>query len=130
MRYCVIDLEAWAAAARTAAGHVPRTRQKREFRTAGQRIYRPASPQNPREKQTGLAAGVAVGYAAGMSFLLRTITRYAAQRLAANPRVREKAARAAQAAIDEGKRIAREENRAYAAGQAVRRTLNKLRGDR
>jgi hypothetical protein len=34
------------------------------------------------------------------------------------------------APYDEGKRIAREENRAYAAGQAVRRTLNKLRGDR
>lgn len=65
-----------------------------------------------------------------MSFLLRTIARYAAQRLAADPRVREKAARVAQAAIDEGKRIARDENRAHAAGQAVRRTLNKLRGDR
>jgi hypothetical protein len=48
----------------------------------------------------------------------------------ADPRVREKAAQAAQAAIDEGKRIVREENRAYAAGQAVGRTLNKLRGGR
>lgn len=130
MRYRVIDLEAWTTAARTAAGHVPRTRQQREFRTAGQRIYRPASPHNPRENETALAAGVAVGYAAGMSFLLRTIARYAAQRLAADPRVREKAARVTQAAIDEGKRIAREENRAYAAGQAIGRTLNKLRGDR
>ncbi|MCK4791438.1 MAG: hypothetical protein KAV87_47340 [Desulfobacteraceae bacterium] len=50
--------------------------------------------------------------------------------MAADPRVRDAAARAAQAAVEEGKRIAAEENRAYAAGQAVRRTLDKLRGDR
>jgi hypothetical protein len=65
-----------------------------------------------------------------MSFLLRNIARYAVQRLAADPRVRETAARAARATVEEGKRVAQEENRAYAAGQAVGRALHKLRGDR
>jgi len=65
-----------------------------------------------------------------MSFLLRNIARYAVRKLAADPRVRDAAARAAQAAVDEGKRIATEENRAYAAGQVVGRALHKLRGDR
>lgn len=65
-----------------------------------------------------------------MSFLLRNIARYAVQKLAADPRVREAAARGARAAVDEGKRIAAAENRAHAAGQAVGRALHKLRGDR
>ena len=64
-----------------------------------------------------------------MSFLLRNIARYAAQKLANDPRVREAAARGAQAALEEGKRIAAEENRAYAAGQALGRALHKLRGE-
>ena len=65
-----------------------------------------------------------------MSFLLRNIARYAAQKLAADPRVRDAAARGARAAVEEGKRIAAEENRAYAAGQALGRALHKLRGER
>ena len=65
-----------------------------------------------------------------MSFLLRNIARYAARKLAADPRVRDAAARGARAAVEEGKRIASEENRAYAAGQALGRALYKLRGDR
>ena len=65
-----------------------------------------------------------------MSFLLRNIARYAAQKLAADPRVRAAAARGAQAAVEEGKRVVAEEKRAYAAGQAVGRALHKLRGNR
>jgi hypothetical protein len=65
-----------------------------------------------------------------MAVLLRNIARYAAKKLAADPRVRDAAARGARAAVDEGKRIAAEENRAYAAGQTVGRVLRKLRGDR
>jgi len=65
-----------------------------------------------------------------MSFLLRHIGRYAAQILASDPRAREKAAKAASAVVNEAKQIAREEDKARAAGQAVRRAINKLQGDR
>ncbi len=64
-----------------------------------------------------------------MSLLLRQIARYAAQKLAANPKVREKAAEAARVAVDETRKIAREEDRARAAGRALRRALNKVRDD-
>ena len=65
-----------------------------------------------------------------MSFFLRNIVRYAAQKLASNPRVRETAAKAAHAVVDEAKQIAREEDKARAAGRALRRAMNKLQGDR
>ena len=65
-----------------------------------------------------------------MVFLLRNIARYAAQKIAADPRVREKAAEAARVAVGEARQIARGEDRARAAGRAVRRALNKLQGDR
>ncbi len=64
-----------------------------------------------------------------MAFLLRHIARYAARRLAASPRARELTASAARAAIEEGNRIARDENRPRAAGRALRRALGKLRGE-
>ena len=64
-----------------------------------------------------------------MSFLLRHIARYAAQKLAASPKAREMANKAARAVVDEGKQIARDENRARAAGRALRRAINRLRGD-
>ena len=63
-----------------------------------------------------------------MSFFLRHIGRYAAQKLASDPRVREKAAKVANVAVNEARRIAREEDRARAAGRAVRRAINKLQG--
>ncbi len=65
-----------------------------------------------------------------MSFLLRHIVRYAAQKLASDPRVREKAAEAARVVVGEARQIARGEGRAHAAGRAVRRAMNKLLGDR
>lgn len=65
-----------------------------------------------------------------MSFLLRQIGRYAAQRLASDPGAREKAARFASAVVKEAKRIAYEEERARAAGWAVRRAMNKLQPNR
>ncbi len=64
-----------------------------------------------------------------MAFLLRHIARYAAQKLAANPQAREAAAKAARVVVDEARQIAQREDKARAAGQAVRRALNKLRGD-
>ncbi len=65
-----------------------------------------------------------------MAFILRHIVRYAAQKIASNPQAREAAAKAARVVVDEAKQIAREEDRARAAGRAVRRALNKLQGDR
>ncbi len=63
-----------------------------------------------------------------MSFLLRHVARYAAQKLAADPRVREKAAKAARVVVDEAREIARGKDRARAAGRALRRAMNKLQG--
>ena len=65
-----------------------------------------------------------------MSFLLRHVARYAAQKLAADPRARETAAKAARVVVDEARQIAREEDRGRAAGRALRRVMNKMRGDR
>ena len=65
-----------------------------------------------------------------MAFFLRHIGRYAAQKLASDPRLREKAAKVASAVVSEASQIAREEDRARAAGRAVRRAMNKLRGVR
>ena len=65
-----------------------------------------------------------------MSSLLRHIGRYAAQKLASDPRAREKAAKVASVVVGEASRIARGEDRARAAGRAVRRVMNKLQGKR
>ncbi len=64
-----------------------------------------------------------------MSFLLRHIARYAAQKIASNPRAREAAAKATRAVVDEARQIARKEDKAWAAGRALRRAMNKLKGD-
>ncbi len=50
-----------------------------------------------------------------MSFILRNIVRYAAQKLASNPQVRESAAKAARVVVDEAEQIARREDKARAA---------------
>ncbi len=63
-----------------------------------------------------------------MSFLLRNVARYAAQKLASNPQVRETAAKAARVVVHEARQIASREDKARAAGRAVRRAMNKLQG--
>ena len=65
-----------------------------------------------------------------MSFLLRHIARYAAQKLASDPRVKEKAVKAARVVAGEARQIARGKDRARAAGRALRRAMKKLQGDR
>jgi hypothetical protein len=65
-----------------------------------------------------------------MSLFLRHIARYAAQKLTSDPRAREKAAKAARVVVGEAKQIARGEDRARAAGRALRRAINKVQGDR
>ena len=71
-----------------------------------------------------------IGYSSAMSVLFRQIARFAAQKIASDPQLRAKTAEAARHAVEEAKQIAREEDRAHAAGRAVRRALNRLQGDR
>ncbi len=65
-----------------------------------------------------------------MSFFVRHIARYAVRKLATNPRAREGAAKVVRAVGDEAKKIAREDDKARAAGKAFRRAKNKIQGDR
>ena len=65
-----------------------------------------------------------------MSFFLRHIARYAAQKLASDPRAKEKRVKAARAVAGEAKQIAVEQDRARAAGRALRRAINRLQGGR
>ena len=64
-----------------------------------------------------------------MSFLLRHIARYVAQKLASNPLAREKAAEVARVVVGEVRLIARGKDKTRAAGRALRRAMNKLQGD-
>ena len=65
-----------------------------------------------------------------MSVLLRQIARYVAQRVASDPQARENVVKGARGVVEEAKRIAKEDDRAYAAGRAFRRALNKLQSNR
>jgi hypothetical protein len=65
-------------------------------------------------------------YRDAMSMLLRQIARYAAQKVASDPVAKEKAIKAAHAVADQAKQIAKEDDRAFAAGQACRRAFDKL----
>ncbi len=60
-----------------------------------------------------------------MSFLLRNIARYAAQKLVSNPRARETAAKAARVVVDEARQIARREDKARADKRILTETLLK-----
>ena len=71
-----------------------------------------------------------IGYRAAMSVLLRQIARYVAQKAASDPKVREKAVKVARGVVEEVKQIAKEDDRAYAAGQAFRRAFDKLQNNR
>jgi hypothetical protein len=63
-----------------------------------------------------------------MSFILRNVARYAAQKLASDPKVREMATKAARVVVDEAEKITHREDKALNAGRAVRRAMNKLQG--
>ncbi len=65
-----------------------------------------------------------------MSFLLRHIARYAVQKLASDPWAMGKGAKAARVVVGKARQIARGEDRARAAGRALRRAMKKLQGDR
>jgi len=61
-----------------------------------------------------------------MPLPLHKIARYVAQKAASDPEAREKAVKIARGVVDQAKQIAKEDDRAYAAGRAVRRALDKL----
>ena len=65
-----------------------------------------------------------------MSLFLRQIARYAAQKFASNPWAQEKASKIARAAVSQAKEIANEDDRARAAGRALRRAIKRVQGDR
>ncbi len=65
-----------------------------------------------------------------MAVWFNHLVRFAAQRLAANPEVQQKAAETARTVVDEARLIVNDEDRARAAGRAFRRALNGLKGDR
>jgi len=63
-----------------------------------------------------------------MAFVLRNIARHAVKKIATDPEVRKKAAKAAKAVAKEVGEIAREKNKAYAFGWVIGRALHKLEG--
>ncbi len=65
-----------------------------------------------------------------MSLLLRQIARYVAQKAASDPQARDKAVSVARGVVAEAKQIAKQDDRAYAAGRALRRALDKLQSNR
>jgi hypothetical protein len=77
-----------------------------------------------------LAENVGIDYRSVMSVLLRQIARYVVQKAASNPEVREKMVKVARGVVAETKQIAKEDNRAHAAGQALRQAYEKLRSNR
>ena len=60
---------------------------------------------------------------------LKYLARVAIQRVASDPRTREKAKEAAQVFAEEVQKAGPEKGRAYAAGRAVRRTLKRMQGE-
>ena len=62
--------------------------------------------------------------------LLSRLVRFAAQRIAVSPQARNAAARAAHLLAGEAKLIARDTDKARAAGRSLRRVLNRLQGER
>jgi hypothetical protein len=65
-----------------------------------------------------------------MSVLLHKIARYVAQKAASDPEAREKAIKAARVVLTEARKIAKKDDRAFAAGKAFRRAFDKLQRDR
>ncbi len=65
-----------------------------------------------------------------MALLLNRLARFAAQKIAQNPQVREKAGDVARAVAQEAQAIAKEDDKARAAGRSVRRFLDGFNGER
>ena len=64
-----------------------------------------------------------------MAFFLRQIIQSVVTKVASNPTLREKATDVARDLVQEGKQITQEEDRAYAAGKALKRMVKKYTED-
>ena len=64
-----------------------------------------------------------------LSMLIRQLLRFAVQKVASDPRSKEIALKAARGAADQAKHIARQDDKAFAAGRALRRVLNGQSGN-
>ena len=60
-----------------------------------------------------------------MSVLLRKLAQYVVQKAASDPEARDKVLKATLRGVGEAKNLAKENDRAYAAGQALRRALKR-----
>ncbi len=58
-----------------------------------------------------------------MSVLLQKLARYVVQKATSDPEARDKVLEVALRCVNEAKQIAKENDRAYAAGRAIRRAL-------
>ena len=58
-----------------------------------------------------------------MSVLLQKLARYVVRKATTDPDARDKVLKVALRGVDEAKKIAKENDRAYAAGRALRRAL-------
>jgi hypothetical protein len=62
--------------------------------------------------------------------ILRQLIYYLAQKAAADPEAREKVTKAARGVFQKTRQIAKEDDRAYAAGRAVRQAFDRLKSKR
>ena len=65
-----------------------------------------------------------------MSILLRQLIRQYAQKAASDPETRAKVIKAAGGLVGQAKQISKQNDRAYAAGRAFRRTFDKWQNDK
>lgn len=66
-------------------------------------------------------------YTKGMSFLLRKIARQLMQKAATDPQAREKMVKVASDVAKQAQKIAKEDDKAFATGKALRRAFDKMK---
>lgn len=66
-------------------------------------------------------------YTNGMSFLLRKIARQLVQKAATDPQARDKMVKVASDVAKQAQKIAKEDNKAFATGKALRRAFDKMK---
>ncbi|HEX2257866.1 MAG TPA: hypothetical protein VHG92_14435 [Afifellaceae bacterium] len=99
-----------------AAGDNTTGNLRRSGRAAAEGRHSRVAPHTPRR------------YMRFMSLFLNRLARYAARRIASDPKARDTAVNVARTAVAEAKGIVGDEDPARAAGRAVRRAFNKWQG--
>ena len=79
--------------------------------------------------RSALAATAAIVYVCDMALLLRQIIQSVVTKVASDPALREKATDVARDLVLEGKQISQGQDRAYAAGKALKRMVKKYTED-